>query len=87
MTDKMREEFEEFLRAGQISTLRNEFGYASISADLAWKAWQASRSAVVVDLSGVNVENYGDGILHLNYSDVLLAIESSGASVFVKVRA
>lgn len=71
MSEKMREEFEEWLIANtEFDTQRTAFAmtkeedqqYMCHRTNLAWLAWQASRAALVVELpSDINGEYYADG--------------------------
>ena len=68
MSEKMREDFEEWFSEYSLPCEGDWFkrdscgDYDSPSTHDAWKAWQASRSALVVELpSDINGEYYADG--------------------------
>lgn len=82
MTDKMREEFEEWafqcpwLGLSDECMTRDEVngGYYGLELHAAWLAWQASREALVIELPKV--------IGSLMYSsDVYEAVEAAGLKV------
>lgn len=85
--DKMREEFEEWaVSAGYITKMvipmtgedsQKKAIYANGQTRSAWKAWQASRKALVVELpdffvSGIDAAVYRD--------DVIEALDAAGVS-------
>lgn len=50
MSDKMREEFEMWATSCEMCTYLDGVEYRYQSTEWAWKAWQASRAALVVEL-------------------------------------
>ena len=59
MSEKIRREFEEWAISCHMCTYLDGVEYRHQSAEWAWKAWQASRSALVVELP--TLEN---GLIH-----------------------
>ena len=52
MSEKMREDFELWLNdSGQLSLKEDDGEYSFQHTRLAWQAWQASRAAMVTELS------------------------------------
>ncbi|MGY2429568.1 hypothetical protein [Pseudomonas tolaasii] len=49
----MREEFEAWAETRKQSLKRQGEGYAFERTDLTWKAWKASREAIVIELPSV----------------------------------
>lgn len=47
MSDKMREEFEEWAVSCDMCTYLDDIEYRHQSTEWAWRAWQASRAAMV----------------------------------------
>ena len=91
MTDKMREEFEVSFVAEQVRLFGEGFRSSAlymieqdtINVRSAWWAWQASREALVVDLSDLSncfsPDGCGDWAMWL--SDVNRLIEAAGVKV------
>ena len=52
MSEKMREEFESWAISCHMCTYLDGVEYRHQSTEWAWKAWQASRAALVVELPG-----------------------------------
>ncbi|ELY6320442.1 hypothetical protein ACI49Z_003454 [Cronobacter turicensis] len=48
--DKSREQFEEFAQREKLSLAYGDCGYVYTSTEMAWRAWQASRAAIVTEL-------------------------------------
>ncbi|EJH8726846.1 hypothetical protein NHN85_002235 [Cronobacter sakazakii] len=48
--NKSREQFEEFAQREKLSLAYGDCGYVYTSTDMAWRAWQASRAAVEIEL-------------------------------------
>ncbi|ELQ6021932.1 hypothetical protein R2217_000767 [Cronobacter turicensis] len=48
--DKSREQFEEFAQREKLSLAYGDCGYVYTSTEMAWRAWQASRAAVEIEL-------------------------------------
>ncbi|EOL9006623.1 hypothetical protein ACOZ3Q_000608 [Cronobacter sakazakii] len=48
--DKSREQFEEFAQREKLSLAYSDCGYVYTSTDMAWRAWQASRAAIELEL-------------------------------------
>lgn len=86
MSEKMREEFEEWLIANtEFDTQRTAFAmtkeedqqYMCHRTNLAWLAWQASRAALVVELPHAVHINISERMVLLE-DDVIDSLESSG---------
>lgn len=64
MTDKIRAEFEKSIAeipwfgVGDWSFVRYEDGYMDCEIHSAWLAWQASRAALVVDVSSITSSSF-----------------------------
>lgn len=84
-TNKMRKQFEDAYTAycekmGIMSYTafhRAREVYVSSAAELAWQMWQASREAVVIDLSRATIPGGG----YFEDQDTIAAIESQGLKV------
>lgn len=77
MSEKMREEFEEWAKEKgfKLETCKDRNYYRSASTSSAWHVWQASRQSQVVKLpdwwvSGIDAAMYRD--------DVLEALDAAG---------
>ncbi|CAM3351121.1 hypothetical protein SAMN04490207_6191 [Pseudomonas gessardii] len=91
MTDKMREEFEEWafqcpwLGLSDECMARDEIngGYYGLELHAAWLAWQASREALVIELPDYTSPYYGgDHFDECQYAaDCEKAIEAAGLKV------
>lgn len=62
MSEKMRDEFEKWAISCDMCTYLDDAEYRHQSTELSWRAWKASRAALVVELpSDINGEYYADG--------------------------
>jgi hypothetical protein len=80
MSEKMRAEFEKWAKENLRCDLsHNGEYYNHTNAYHAWKGWQASRQALVVELSDLPDASYSrNGVVYL--SDVEGALGKAGAS-------
>lgn len=78
--DKMREEFEAWAESHAYKTIKSKCGiyYRSASTSAAWRAWKASRAALVVELPDPAVAH--SSVETLYTEDVCNALENSGVS-------
>lgn len=60
MTDKVRAEFEAWATDFELYKTPDGEDYALHETDVAWQAWQASRAALVLDVSGMPSASYTD---------------------------
>lgn len=65
MPEKVREEFEAWCESElNLRTVRLTTGdYQSFGADMAWRAWQASRDTLVIDLPALNPEMFSCNVV------------------------
>ena len=62
MSEKMRDGFESWCKTLGFSIDKFDEDYIIASTEWAWKIWQASRAALLVELpSDINGEYYADG--------------------------
>lgn len=84
MSDKMREEFEEWLISiypNQEVTRYSDGDYTSFSTGYCWAAWQASRAALVVELPGLMTFGIQAQGYYRAVQDCREAIEAAGVKV------
>ena len=76
----MRKEFEEWMaKSGAYPTRINDQLYDDLAASAAWVAWQASRQALVVELSKLPEASYSiAGTCYM--SDVESELDKAGVS-------
>ena len=77
MSEKMREEFELWAISCHMCTYLDGVEYRHQSTEWAWKAWQASRSALVVELPGAI---WCSLAYHEAINDVKEALDDAGVS-------
>ena len=90
MSDKMREEFEAAiaLEANEpvlsVYLSRRNETYSTSTLHFAWWAWQASRSAVVIELPEWNGEPFNESVIFghgIAKTQAISAIKSAGLKV------
>lgn len=90
MSDKMREEFEAWvksmwpaqdLKRFSVNFKENEGEYTGFTVQHCWEAWQASRAAVVIDLDKPWQTNVG---AMMTPNGVKFSIEAAGLKYTVK---
>lgn len=89
MSDKMRDEFEAWIeRETGFNTFRTQYAmtnpeeqqYLCHRTNLAWMSWQASRAAIVVEISSdIHGESFADGH-NAALSEVEMRLKSAGLS-------
>jgi len=67
-----REQFEQYAATRNLNVARKGDGYVAPTTDYDWQAWQASRLALVVDLSGCE-QAYDVGVYIGDITDALNA--------------
>lgn len=73
-----REQFLEFAKKQNLSLAYGDCGYVYSSTEMAWRAWQASRAAIEIELP----EEESLGCHAIYYAeDVIEAIENAGLKV------
>lgn len=82
MNNKMRKEFESWVSSTGSSVAREDALYRSQLVGWMWKAWQASREALVVELPDEE-EHKGVhyGVDYMPTEEVCKAIEAAGVRV------
>jgi len=87
-TEQMRQEFEAWAHRKAVESgyqhlafllKKNEDGsYSTSWVDIAWIGWQASRAAVVVNLSKHHGGHFLEGTERMFLSDAVAAVEAEG---------
>lgn len=74
--DNVRKEFEEWANSAEFELIRFNDGYEDVYSNTAWQAWQASRSALCIELpkdpGGRWATSYEEG-----FSDCLSIVTTS----------
>jgi hypothetical protein len=60
MSEQMKKEFENWAVAEGFRLTTYDGSYAVETTDAGWRAWQASRQALVVELPTINDVDFGD---------------------------
>ncbi|ELY4787496.1 hypothetical protein SM105_000871 [Cronobacter sakazakii] len=85
--DKSREQFEEFAQREKLSLAYGDCGYVYTSTEMAWRAWQASRAAVEIDVPDASgYWNGSQGQEVLNHRQLIADICDSIRAAGLKVK-
>ncbi len=81
-----REQFLEFAEKQNLSLAYGDCGYIFSSTEIAWRAWQASRSAIEVTTPWLCGDGENDNEWTQGYNDGVMATEKAIISAGLKVK-